>query len=115
MLNGEKPTAFFTELNLPLPKRNATMAGSTECVGGLWRMLGLGSRLVSAPLMAPMGVARINHTFLKKFLFHRAHRGPNRGHGVKHEWRLDKPRVKRKGAIIAGAWKRIRAAVGGAG
>ena len=29
-------------------------------------------------------LARINHTFLKKFLVHRADRGPNRGHGVKH-------------------------------
>ena len=29
-------------------------------------------------------LARINHTFLKKFLSHRAHRGPNRGHGAKH-------------------------------
>ncbi len=42
----EKTTAFFTELNLPLPKLNAIMAGSTECFGGLLLLLGLGSRLV---------------------------------------------------------------------
>ena len=29
-------------------------------------------------------LARINHTFLKKSFCHRAHRGPNRGHGAKH-------------------------------
>ena len=28
--------------------------------------------------------ARIRHTFLKKTFWHRAHRGPNRGHGAKH-------------------------------
>ena len=35
LLNLEKTTAFFTELNLPLPKLNALMAGSAECGGGL--------------------------------------------------------------------------------
>lgn len=57
LLNLEKTTAFFTELNLPLPKLNALMAGSAECVGGLLLMAGLGSRRVSVPLMATMGVA----------------------------------------------------------
>ncbi len=53
----EKTTAFFTELNLPLPKLNAIMAGSTECFGGLLLLLGLGSRLVSVPLIFTMIVA----------------------------------------------------------
>lgn len=57
LLALEKTTAFFTELNLPLPKLNAIMAGSTECVGGLLLMIGLGSRLVSGALMFTMGVA----------------------------------------------------------
>ena len=57
LLNLEKTTALFTELNLPLPKLNAILAGSTKCVGGLLVMLGLGSRLGSVPLMATMGVA----------------------------------------------------------
>ena len=57
LLNLEKTTAFFTELNLPLPKLNALMAGSAECGGGLLLMAGLGSRRVSVPLMATMGVA----------------------------------------------------------
>jgi putative oxidoreductase len=57
LLNLEKTTAFFTELNLPLPKMNALMAGSAECVSELLLMPGLGSRRVSVPLMATMGVA----------------------------------------------------------
>jgi len=57
LLNLDKTTAFFTELNLPLPKLNAIMAGSTECVGGLLLVLGLGSRFVSVPLMLTMVVA----------------------------------------------------------
>lgn len=57
LLNLEKTTAFFTDLGLPLPKLNAIMAGSTECVGGLLLLLGLGSRLVSVPLMFTMIVA----------------------------------------------------------
>ncbi len=57
LMNLEKTTAFFTDLGLPLPKLNAIMAGSTECVGGLLLLLGLCSRLVSVPLMFTMIVA----------------------------------------------------------
>jgi putative oxidoreductase len=57
LLNLEKTTSFFTDLGLPLPKLNAIMAGSTECVGGLLLLLGLGSRLVSVPLIFTMLVA----------------------------------------------------------
>ena len=57
LLNLEKTTTFFTDLGLPLPKLNAIMAGSTECVGGLLLLFGLCSRLVSVPLMFTMIVA----------------------------------------------------------
>jgi putative oxidoreductase len=57
LMNLEKTTAFFTDLGLPVPKLNAIMAGSTECVGGLLLLLGLGARLVSVPLMFCMIVA----------------------------------------------------------
>lgn len=57
LLNLDKTTEFFTSLDLPLPKLNAIMAGSTECVGGLLLLLGLGSRLVSVPLIFTMLVA----------------------------------------------------------
>lgn len=57
LLALDKTTAFFTELNLPLPKLNAIMAGATECFGGLLLLVGLGSRLVSAALLFTMCVA----------------------------------------------------------
>lgn len=57
LMNLGKTTAFFTDLGLPLPKLNAILAGSTECVGGLLLLLGLGSRLVSVPLIFCMIVA----------------------------------------------------------
>ena len=57
LMHLEKTTAFFTELGLPMPKLNAIMAGSTECVGGLLLLFGLCSRLVSVPLMFTMIVA----------------------------------------------------------
>ena len=53
----EKTTEFFTSLNLPLPKLNAIMAGSTECFGGALLLLGLFSRVVSVPLIFTMVVA----------------------------------------------------------
>jgi putative oxidoreductase len=57
LLNLDKTAAFFAELNIPLPKLNAIVAGSTECVGGLLLLVGLGSRLVSVPLIFTMLVA----------------------------------------------------------
>jgi putative oxidoreductase len=57
LMNLDKTTAFFTDLGLPLPKVNAIMAGSVECFGGLLLLLGLGSRLVSVPLIFTMLVA----------------------------------------------------------
>jgi len=57
LLNLDKTASFFADLGLPLPKLNAIMAGSTECFGGLLLLLGLGSRLVSVPLIFTMLVA----------------------------------------------------------
>jgi putative oxidoreductase len=57
LMNLDKTTAYFAELNLPLPKLNALLAGSTECFGGLLLLVGLGSRLVSLPLIFTMIVA----------------------------------------------------------
>lgn len=57
LMNLDKTTAFFESLHLPMPKVNAIMAGSTECFGGLLLLFGLGSRLVSVPLMFTMIVA----------------------------------------------------------
>jgi putative oxidoreductase len=57
LMNIDKTAEFFASLNIPLPKLNVIMAGSTECFGGLLLLVGLGSRLVSLPLMFTMIVA----------------------------------------------------------
>jgi putative oxidoreductase len=57
LMNLDKTASFFADLNIPLPKLNAILAGSTECVGGLLLLLGLGARLVSVPLIFTMLVA----------------------------------------------------------
>ena len=53
----DKITGFFQSLGIPFPHVNAIVAGSTECFGGLLLFLGLGSRLVSLPLIFTMIVA----------------------------------------------------------
>jgi putative oxidoreductase len=50
-------TDFFQSLHIPMPKVNAIMAGSTECVGGLLLLLGLGSRIITIPLVFTMVIA----------------------------------------------------------
>ena len=57
LMNLDRTTGYFESLHIPMPKLNAIMAGSTECFGGLLLLLGLGSRLVSVPLMFTMIVA----------------------------------------------------------
>jgi putative oxidoreductase len=57
LMSLDKTASFFAELNIPLPKLNAIMAGSTECFGGALLLLGLFSRVVSVPLIFTMLVA----------------------------------------------------------
>ncbi len=57
LLHLDKTAAFFADLNIPLPKLNALLAGSTECLGGLLLLLGLRSRVASVPLIFTMLVA----------------------------------------------------------
>lgn len=57
LLNLERTTRFFDSLELPLPKFQAILAGSTEMAGGLLLLAGLGTRLVSIPLAFTMVVA----------------------------------------------------------
>ena len=49
-----KVTDFFTNLGLPFPHITAYIVGTSECVGGILLFLGLGSRLISLPLLADM-------------------------------------------------------------
>jgi len=53
----DKTTAFFADLDLPLPRLNAIAAGSVECVGGVLLALGLCARPASVPLIFTMIVA----------------------------------------------------------
>ena len=89
MVVGEK-----RELDDALKPEHRPMLAKTKAwwaAGYAW-----GCRSTPAPGVDPsvlnrrISLARIKHTFLKKFLFHRAHRGPNRGHGVKHWAYLEK-------------------------
>jgi putative oxidoreductase len=57
LLNLDKTAEYFGGLGLPLPKLNAALAGSTECIGGLLLLIGLASRLISVPLAFTMVVA----------------------------------------------------------
>ncbi|HWC16714.1 MAG TPA: DoxX family protein [Terriglobales bacterium] len=49
-----KVTDFFTSLGLPFPNVTAYVVGTSECIGGILLFLGLGSRLISLPLLADM-------------------------------------------------------------
>jgi putative oxidoreductase len=57
LMNLDRTANFFADLNLPLPKLNAVMAGATECFGGALLALGLFARPVSVPLIFTMVVA----------------------------------------------------------
>jgi putative oxidoreductase len=57
LMNHEKVTEFFVSLHIPFPSFNVYLAGSTECFGGLLLLVGLGSRLVSLPLIFTLMVA----------------------------------------------------------
>ena len=53
----DKVARFFESLHIPFPLANATIAGLTECVGGILLLIGLCSRVVAVPLMFTMIVA----------------------------------------------------------
>lgn len=57
LTNLEATASFFGDLGLPLPKLQALMAGSVECFGGLFLLVGLASRLTAVPLIFTMIVA----------------------------------------------------------
>jgi len=57
LMNLDRTTNFFASIHIPQPHLNAIMAGSTECFGGLLLLLGLGSRIITVPLIITMVVA----------------------------------------------------------
>lgn len=52
-------TARFAQWGIPHPAFNAALSAYTECIGGALTIAGLGTRLVSIPMMVNMAVAII--------------------------------------------------------
>jgi putative oxidoreductase len=65
LTNLPKISEFFRSLHIPFPGLNAVVAGSTECLGGLLLLVGLGARLVSLPLAFVCAVAYLTAEFDK--------------------------------------------------
>ena len=57
LMNLDKVTQYFASLNIPMPRLNVIMAGSTQMVCGLLLAAGLFSRFASIPLIGVMCVA----------------------------------------------------------
>jgi putative oxidoreductase len=53
----DRTASFFASLDIPLPKVNAVLAGTTECLGGALLALGLFARPAAVPLIFTMLVA----------------------------------------------------------
>ncbi len=59
LMNLDRTAGFFAELGIPFPELNAVLAGSAECFGGLFLLLGLLSRLAAIPLIFTMIIAYV--------------------------------------------------------
>jgi len=57
LMHLERTVGYFKDLGIPLPQVNALLASGTELAGGVLLVLGLGSRLISVPLICTMLVA----------------------------------------------------------
>ncbi len=57
--NISKPIEFFRSLGIPMPVFNAYFVSYLECFGGILLFIGLGSRLISIPLVIDMIVAYV--------------------------------------------------------
>ena len=55
--NLPKITDYFSSLGIPFPHANACAAATVETLGGFLLLIGLGSRLVTLPLLFVLGVA----------------------------------------------------------
>lgn len=69
--NLDRTADFFASLHIPMPKWNAALAGSTECLGGLLLLVGFGSRLFTLPLIFTLTIAYLTaHLDITKNIFH---------------------------------------------
>lgn len=57
LANPDETTAYFRDLDIPLPELNVFMAGCSELLGGLFLALGLASRVATLPVIGTMLVA----------------------------------------------------------
>ena len=57
LMDVQKPTEFFQSLGIPFPHAQAILVGTTECLGGLFLLLGVASRVISIPLTILLIVA----------------------------------------------------------
>jgi putative oxidoreductase len=57
LMDIPKVTGYFQSLGIPFPMVNAYLAGTTECFGGLFLLLGLASRVSALPLIFTMIIA----------------------------------------------------------
>jgi len=57
LTNLPKITGYFASLGIPFPHANACAAATVETLGGFLLLIGLGSRLVTLPLLFVLGVA----------------------------------------------------------
>ena len=55
----DRTAGFFASLDIPAPKLNAILAGSTECFGGALLLLGLFARFATPPLIFCMLIAYV--------------------------------------------------------
>lgn len=63
LMNHAQVTEFFQSLHIPFPGFNVYLAGGTECFGGLLLLAGLGSRLISMPLIFVTIIAYLTAEF----------------------------------------------------
>lgn len=59
LMDIQKVAGFFAENHILFPTLSAVLAGATECVGGLFLLAGLASRLTTIPLIFTMIVAYV--------------------------------------------------------
>jgi putative oxidoreductase len=59
LMDIPKVAGFFADNHIPLPTLSAWLAGTAECVGGLFVLVGLLSRLTTIPLIFTMIVAYV--------------------------------------------------------
>lgn len=57
LMHLDRVAEFFASLSIPWPKLSAGLTGTIECVGGLLLLIGLGTRVVSVPLLVILTMA----------------------------------------------------------